>query len=218
MCNVCDASSVVESTRQEKDEAFLFGDRMIFAQAIANDGVEFQPAMFRLRRTREEAWTPWHPTLDLAGTMARIGTDVKLKPEVSIRWSHHDRTDEEDEAFLREVAVTELEPREASEDELALRVRMAAQKRSGSERRKRRIEAINRMVPRCVEYLGGGWKVRKNGYRYQLKRDGVRMQLNFDLWASVPRTPGKVKATLEKGSVKLTGSLDSLGWALVLLP
>jgi CRISPR/Cas system Type II protein with McrA/HNH and RuvC-like nuclease domain len=150
--------------------------------------------------------------------MARIGTDVKVKPEASMRWSHHDRTDEDDESFLREVAVTELEPREASEDELALRVRMAAQKRSGIERRKRRIEAIKRMVPRCVEYLGGGWTVRKNGYRYHLKRAGVKVQLNFDLWGSVPRTPGKVKATLEKGSVKLTGNLDSLGWALVLLP
>ena len=218
MCNVCDASSVVEATKQEQYEAFLFGERMIFVQAIANDGVEFQPAMFRLRRTREEAWTPWHPTLDLAGTMARIGTDVKVKPEVSMRWSHHDRTDEDDDAFLREVAITELEPREASEDELALRVRMAAQKRSAIERRKKRVMAIKRMMPRCVEHLGGEWTVRKDGYRYHLKREDVKVKLNFGMWGSVPRSAGKVKATLEKGAIKLTGDLDSIRWALALLP
>ncbi len=218
MCNVCDASSVVEATKQEQYEAFLFGERMIFVQAIANDGVEFKPATFRLRRTREEEWTTWHSTLDLAGTMARIGTDVKVKPEASMRWSHHDRTDEDDEAFLREVAVTELEPREASEDELALRVRMAAQKRSAIERRKKRVMAIRRMMPRCVEYLGGEWTVRKDGYRYHLKREDVKVKLNFGMWGSVPRTPGKVKATLEKGSIKLTGDLDSIRWALALLP
>lgn len=218
MCNVCDASGVVEATKKEEAEPFLFGERLIFVQAVANDGVEFKPAVFRLRRTREEAWTPWHPTLDLAGTMARIGTDVKVKPEASIRWSHHDRTDEDDEVFLREVAVTDLQPHEASEDELALRVRMAAQKQSAIKRRKTRNAAIKRMLPRCISHLGQGWTYRKSGYRYHLKRDGVKVILNFGMWGSVPRSPGKVKATLEKGAIKLTGSLDSIGWALALLP
>lgn len=218
MCNVCDATSAVAATKEDKSEPFLFGERLIYVQAVANDGVEFQPAQFRLRRTNDELWTPWHTTLDLAGTMARIGTDVKVKPEVSIRWSHHDRTDEDDEAFLREVAVTELEPREASEDELALRVRMAAQKRAAIKRRKDRVMAIKRMMPRCVEYLGGEWTVRKDGYRYHLKREDVKVKLNFGMWGSVPRTPGKVKATLEKGAIKLTGDLDSIRWALALLP
>ena len=74
------------------------------------------------------------------------------------------------------------------------------------------------MMPRCVAHLGGEWTVRKDGYRYHLKREDVKVKLNFGMWGSVPRSAGKVKATLETGAIKLTGDLDSIRWALALLP
>jgi len=218
MCNVCDAHAVVEATKVNDILPFTFGERTLLVEAIADDGVEFRPAKFRLRRTRDEEWTPWHDTLDLAGTMGNIGTDVKAKPEGTVRWICHERTEEGDSLFLQSVAVTEeLAQRDPSEDLALFRMKADVAKKASIARRNKRNEAIKRMVPRCVEYLGGGWSVRKSGYTYTLKRDGVTVKLVFRFWGSVPRTPARVMGSIKAQGIAVTGDLGSIAWVLARL-
>lgn len=223
MCNVCDATRVVDATSSGTPIAFRLGvgtehERVIFIEAKADLGVEFQPAEFRVRREGDE-WTPMWQTHDLAGTMSKIGTDDQRASAEAARWLAESRTQEGDDAFREAICVPPESMARAVK--FGEHFDLAASKKKSAERRKRRTEAIRRMLPRCVEYLGGSWTTRKSGAVYYLKReDGVKVKLAFGYgyWRAVPRTPGKVSAHLEAGKIKLEGTLESIAWVIARLP
>jgi hypothetical protein len=79
MCNVCCANKSLSETSAGSAAAFSWSDgrdgRGIEVEATG-DGAEFRPALFRFRRTNGD-WTYWIGTQDLAGSLGRLGLDIK---------------------------------------------------------------------------------------------------------------------------------------------
>ena len=76
MCCTCDAIRVIEAAQTGKTVTFEWSDvPMVFLEVEAKGTEPEGPATFRLRADKK--WTDWFDTKDLAGTMLRLGTDVK---------------------------------------------------------------------------------------------------------------------------------------------
>jgi hypothetical protein len=85
MCCVCDAIRVLH---ERKPVMFSWDDS---ATKLEFEGKgkkpEFAKAKYRFRRAGDAEWNGWYETVDLAGVMSRLGTDVftaeALRREVS---------------------------------------------------------------------------------------------------------------------------------------
>jgi hypothetical protein len=80
MCCTCDAAQLIDARRKGKSVTFTWEDAPdVFLEVEAEgDRPESAPAKVRVRKQGGE-WSVWFDTHDLAGTMLRLGTDVKWR-------------------------------------------------------------------------------------------------------------------------------------------
>ena len=86
MCNVCEATEAL--TRQGQPMKVSWSETQLsFELDVKGTQPEFTPAELRVRRVGGE-WSPWVPTNDLAGSLGRLGTDVKWRcvPDPVKQW------------------------------------------------------------------------------------------------------------------------------------
>lgn len=80
MCCTCDADWLIDAHRNGKTLTFTWEDAPEVSLEVEAIGerAENTPAKVRLRKQGGE-WSAWFDTADLAGTLSRLGTDVKWK-------------------------------------------------------------------------------------------------------------------------------------------
>lgn len=85
MCCTCDADRLIDAHRKGESVTFTWEDAPEVGLEVEAVGYKSEnaPAKVRLRKQGGE-WSPWFDTADLAGTMLRLGTDVKW------RWVNED--------------------------------------------------------------------------------------------------------------------------------
>jgi len=94
MCSVCDAHAVLQAHREGRAVAFSWNDGPAGLSLEVEgeaENAEFSPGKLRFRRGEEGQWTDWTdwvPTNDLAGSLSRIGTDIKwpFVPHATKEW------------------------------------------------------------------------------------------------------------------------------------
>jgi hypothetical protein len=81
MCCTCDANRLIDAHRRGESVNFAWKDApngiSLEVEAVGEQA-ETAPAKVRMRKTGGE-WSAWFDTSDLAGTMLRLGTDVKWR-------------------------------------------------------------------------------------------------------------------------------------------
>lgn len=85
MCSVCDAAAVIKANQEGQTATFAWthgpAGLVLEVQGEAASP-EFSPGKLRLRRGEEgewSEWTEWVETDDLAGSLGRLGTDIKWR-------------------------------------------------------------------------------------------------------------------------------------------
>ena len=80
MCCTCDASRLIDAHRRGESVTFSWKDapNIVLEAEAVGEQAEMAPAKIRIRKTGSE-WSEWIDTSDLAGTMLRLGTDVKWR-------------------------------------------------------------------------------------------------------------------------------------------
>lgn len=80
MCCTCDADRLIDAHRKGQTVTFTWNDAPEVSLEVEAVGerAENAPARVRLRKQDGE-WSAWFDTNDLAGTMLRLGTDVKWR-------------------------------------------------------------------------------------------------------------------------------------------
>lgn len=110
MCCVCDATRVLEE-RGPTTFSWSGIDAKLEFEASGKKP-EFSKAKYRFRRAGDTEWHGWYNTVDLAGKMSRLGTDVSdadtLRSEV-LNWLRGGEVQpildslEEQEVFIKRV-------------------------------------------------------------------------------------------------------------------
>lgn len=80
MCCTCDADRLIDAHLRGQTVTFTWADAPEVTLEVEAVGgkAENAPAKVRLRKQGNE-WSAWLDTRDLAGTMSRLGTDVKWR-------------------------------------------------------------------------------------------------------------------------------------------